>query len=252
MDFVTKPVTRDILRHRLELHLKYAAYRTSLENQAKSLEDSIVVSFSNLVDRKDTNTGAHVIRTAQIARIIGEELLRRGTFPSLTAEDVNKTVRATPFHDIGKVGVSDLLLMKPGELTHDEYEKVKQHTTIGANLIRTIQKRTPALDYLSFAEIIAECHHEHWDGTGCPAGLKGDDIPLCARIVTVANEYDGCTTERAYRRAMAHPAARQYIFDGAGSRFDPRVVDAFGAVCEKCAEVSADDVTLLLNPIRKN
>jgi putative two-component system response regulator len=252
MDFVTKPITKDILRHRLELHLKYAAYRTSLENQVKSLEDSIVVSFSNLIDRKDKNTGAHVIRTAQTARIIGEELLARGVFPALTAEDVTAMTRATPFHDIGKVGISDLLLMKPEKLTPAEYEEVKRHTTIGANLIRTIRKRTPALDYLSVAEIIAECHHERWDGAGYPGGFKGEDIPLCARIVAVANEYDARTTDRVYCKAMSRPAACQYVFDGAGSRFDPRVVDAFGAVREKCDEVSAEDITLLLNPVRKN
>jgi putative two-component system response regulator len=244
MDFVTKPVTKDILKHRIELHLKYAEYRSSLENTVRSLEDSIISSFSRLIDCKDQNTGAHVIRTAQSARLIGDELLTRGVFSEITEEFIDTLARAAPFHDIGKVGISDMLLMKPAALTDDEYSEVKKHTTIGAALIRAIRKRTRALEYLSFAEVIAECHHERYDGKGYPKGIAGDDIPLCARIVAVANDYDACTTERVYRKALSHKDACNHVFDGAGGKFDPRIVEAFSAVSGKCAEVSADGMML--------
>jgi putative two-component system response regulator len=243
MDFVTKPINKDILLHRIALHLKFSAYRSSLENTVKDLEDSIVVSFARLIDLKDKNTGGHVIRTAKSAKIIGEELLSKGTFGRhLSEQDVDTIARAAPFHDIGKVGISDILLMKHDALTVDEYHEIKKHTTIGSRLIHTIRQRTPTLGYLAVAEIIAESHHERFDGSGYPNGLKGDDIPLCARIVAVANVYDACTTERTYRKALSYQDAAKVVFAGAGSYFDPRIVDVFTGVIDQCSEVSADDV----------
>jgi putative two-component system response regulator len=242
MDFVTKPVNKDILLHRIELHLKYASYRSSLENTVRDLEDSIVGSFSRLIDCKDKNTGGHVLRTAQCVNIIGGELLARNVYGSVLSEkDVSMITRAAPFHDIGKVGISDILLMKTGPLTPDEYAEVKKHTVIGGHLIHVIKSRTPTLEYLDYAETIAEMHHERFDGTGYPKGLKGDEIPLSARIVSVANVYDACTTDRSYRKAMTHQQACTIVCDGAGTCFDPLIVDAFNAVSEKCSEVSANE-----------
>jgi putative two-component system response regulator len=234
MDFITKPANKDILLHRLELHLQYAAYQSSLENTVKELENSIVTSFAELVECKDDNAGTHVLRTGKYVEILGRELLGRGIFAEeLNEADLDMIVRAAPFHDVGKIGVSDTLLLKEGALTKEEYEEVKKHTLIGARFLDAIYRRTPEQHYLKFAKLIAESHHEKYDGTGYPHGLAGDNIPLCARIMTVANVYDGCITDRVYRKALSHEEACAVILDGKGSWFDPRIVEVFEAVKDR-------------------
>jgi putative two-component system response regulator len=235
MDFITKPANKDILFHRLELHLQFAAYQSSLENTVKELENSIVTSFAELIECKDDNAGTHVLRTGKYVEILGRELLKTGVFEGegLSAESLDLIVRAAPFHDIGKIGVSDTLLLKEGALSAEEYEAVKKHTLIGARFLQSIYERTPEQQYLHFARLIAESHHEKFDGTGYPHGHAGDAIPLCARIMTVANVYDSCITDRVYRKAMGHDEACRIIFDGKGTWFDPRIVEAFEGVAEQ-------------------
>jgi putative two-component system response regulator len=238
MDFITKPANKDILFHRLELHLQFAAYQSSLENTVRELENSIVTSFAELVECKDDNAGTHVLRTGKYVEILGRKLLETGTFgDELNEADLDLMVRAAPFHDIGKIGVSDTLLLKEGALTPEEYGEVKRHTLIGARFLESIYERTPEQHYLRFAKLIAESHHEKYDGTGYPHGLAGNDIPLCARIMTVANVYDGCITERVYRKALSHEEACRIILDGKGTWFDPRIVDAFEGTTDQFARL---------------
>ncbi|MDR1899023.1 MAG: response regulator [Treponema sp.] len=246
MDFITKPVNKDILFHRLELHLQFAAYQSSLENTVKELENSIVTSFAELVECKDDNAGTHVLRTGKFVEILGRELLAAGTFgEELDEADLDMIVRAAPFHDIGKVGVSDTLLLKKGRLTDAEYEEVKKHTLIGARFLDAIYERTPEQHYLRFAKMIAESHHERYDGAGYPHGLAGDDIPLCARIMAAANVYDGCITDRVYRGALSHEEACAVIFDGKGAWFDPRIVEAFDRVRDQFAGLTVSVTPLV-------
>ncbi|MDR1319783.1 MAG: response regulator [Treponema sp.] len=238
MDFITKPANNDILFHRLELHLQFAAYQCSLENTVKELENSIVTSFAELIECKDDNAGTHVLRAGKYVEILGRELLAAGTFgDELNEADLDMIVRAAPFHDVGKVGISDMLLLKEGALTGEEYEEVKKHTLIGARFLDAIYTRTPEQHYLKFAKMIAESHHEKYDGSGYPHGLKGDDIPLCARIMMAANVYDGCITERVYRRALSHEEACAVIFEGKGTWFDPRIVEVFKGVADQFARL---------------
>jgi putative two-component system response regulator len=239
MDFITKPANKDILFHRLELHLQFAAYQCSLENTVKELENSIVTSFAELVECKDDNAGTHVLRTGKYVEILGKELLKTGVFgEELTEADLDMMVRAAPFHDIGKVGISDTLLLKEERLTKDEYEEVKKHTLIGARFLASLYERTPEQHYLKFAKLIAESHHEKYDGTGYPHGLAGDHIPLCARIMAVANVYDSCITDRVYRRALSHEDACGVIIDGKGAWFDSRIVEVFSGVRDKIAALN--------------
>jgi putative two-component system response regulator len=243
MDFIVKPANNDILFHRLELHLQFAAYQCSLENTVKELENSIVTSFAELVECKDDNAGTHVLRTGKYVEILGRRLLEEGTFgKELSEADLNLIVRAAPFHDIGKIGISDTLLLKEGTLTGEEYEEVKRHTLIGARFLQSVYERTPEQHYLKFAKMIAESHHEKYDGTGYPHGLAGDDIPLCARIMTAANVYDGCITDRVYRKALSHEEACRIILGGKGTWFDPRIAEAFEGVMDRFArlEVSVE------------
>jgi putative two-component system response regulator len=234
MDFIAKPANKDILFHRLELHLQFAAYQSSLENTVRELQNSIVTSFAELIECKDDNAGTHVLRTGKYVEILGRELLEAGLFTEeLSGGNLDLIVRAAPFHDIGKIGVSDTILLKEESLTGEEYGEVKKHTLIGARFLQSIYERTPEEHYLQFAKLIAESHHEKYDGSGYPHGLAGNDIPLCARIMTVANVYDGCITDRVYRKALSHEEACRIILDGKGTWFDPRIVEVFERVADR-------------------
>jgi putative two-component system response regulator len=228
IDFITKPVAGSILHHRMELHLQLYSYQTNLENMSSELENNVVECFADLIECKDENTGGHVMRTSRYVDIIGRELLRMGVFGKyLTAPELELMVRAAPFHDIGKIGVSDVILLKPSGLTDEEYAQAKAHTLIGGRILLNIYKRTPSQRYLKYAARMAEGHHERYDGAGYPRGLAGEDIPVCCRIMSVANVYDACITDRIYRKARTHDEAREIITSGSGTEFDPRVVDAF-------------------------
>lgn len=252
MDFIVKPPIKEILLHRIELHLQYSAYRLSLENTARKLEDGIVVSFAELIEYRDKNIGRHVLRTGKCVELLGRELLARGEFAGgLTEENLDMMVRAAPFHDVGKIGISDTILLKPEALTPEEYEEVKRHTVIGARVIEALALRTPAMNYLGYAKLIAEGHHERYDGRGYPYGLAGNDIPLCARIMAVANVYDACLTDRVYRRGLSHEEARRIIGIGKGEEFDPIVVEAFEAICERLERLGVELWTLLENRDRE-
>ena len=231
MDFITKPVNVDILRHRIELHLQFSTYQLDLEHTVKELEDNIGIAFAELLDCKDYNVADHVMRTGKYAELLLKELYQSKVFgDEITPEDISIIMRATPFHDIGKIGVSDIILLKREELTPEEHQEMCRHTTIGAHVLKTIYDRTPNQHYLKTAIVIAEGHHERYDGKGYPHGLKGDEIPLCCRIIAVANVYDACITERIYRQRLSHEEACKIIFNGKGTEFDPRIVDAFDKV----------------------
>lgn len=228
VDFITKPAEKSILLHRLELHLKLYDYQTNLENTVKELEDSIVMSFADLVECKNDNTGGHVLRTSKYVELLGHALLKRGLFKEELNEDfIEMIARAAPFHDIGKIGVSDVILLKPSCLTDEEYEEVKKHTLIGSRVLHNIYERTPTQYYLKYAAMLAEGHHERYDGQGYPYGIKGDDIPLCSRIMAVVNVYDACLTDRVYRRACLPVEALEVIRQGKGTEFDPVIAEVF-------------------------
>jgi putative two-component system response regulator len=238
VDYITKPPDKDILRHRMELHLELHDYQTNLENTKKALQDGIVVSFADLVERKDGNTGSHVLRTRNNVQIIGLELLKVGAFKDeLTPESLELMAHGAPFHDIGKIGVSDVILQKPAFLTDEEYNVVKKHTVIGARILENIYKRTPDQHHLKYAGKMAEGHHERYDGSGYPYGLKGEETPLCARLLAVANVYDACRTERLYRPALNHEEALEVIVAGAGTEFDPLIAKVFESVADTINEV---------------
>ncbi|MDR2404003.1 MAG: response regulator [Spirochaetaceae bacterium] len=253
MDFITKPANREILFHRIELHLQFSAYQTSLERTVMELENNIVTSFAELIECKDSNMGGHILRASKCVEIIGRQLLKTKVFGGeLTENDLTMIVRATPFHDIGKIGISDILLLKKGSLTEDEFREVQKHTTIGAQFLEKIHARTPEQHYLKFAKQIAESHHERYDGTGYPNGLVGNEIPLCARLVAVANVFDSCLTDRVYRKAPGYEAACRLIAEGRGGAFDPLVVDAFEAVKDKLADLQNAASLVLYNQGRNS
>lgn len=228
VDFIKKPFEKDILRYRLDLHLRLSQYQQGLENMLKSLEDSIVSAFSELVGCRDGHSGGHVQRTRKYVALLGGLLLKEGSFAgSLTEETLDMIIRAAPLHDIGKIGTSDIILLKPGRLSKKEYSTVKAHTVIGANALRSLYVKTPTQRYLEYAIRMAESHHERFDGQGYPQGLKGDAIPLCGRILALANVYDALTTSSVTRRELSHQEAVRIIAESSDGEFDPQVTAVF-------------------------
>jgi putative two-component system response regulator len=238
-DFITKPVEKSILLHRIELHLRYASYQTHLENRAVNLSDSVALAFAELIECRDENTGEHVARTSRYVGMLGRRLIEMGLFPEeLTPMDLDMMVRAAPLHDIGKIAISDRILLKPDRLDDEEFNIMKRHTTIGEQLLENMIARTPTQQYLQYARQIAGAHHERFDGKGYPRGLAEDAIPLCGRIMAVADVYDALVADRVYRRGMKHIEAYRIIIDGKDTIFDGRVVRAFEEIHQELAEAA--------------
>lgn len=274
VDYITKPINSSIVKARVRNHieLKRARDRLSLQNnfleeevarrvtENEMVRDLSVRALAVLAEERDNETGLHIIRTQTYVRILGEYLRDtepyRSYFEQTPLADV---VRAAPLHDIGKVGIPDAILLKPGRLTEQEFEVMKRHAKIGGDAInravelvisgenRTAEPYTgDAFDFLYVARDIALYHHERWDGTGYPESLSGDDIPVAARLMAVADVFDAITSRRVYKDAIDCERAYQIILDGKGSHFDPGVVDAFVA-CKtpffQTAEQFADNIS---------
>jgi len=227
-DFIIKPVERSILLHRIELHLRFASFQIQAEQTVTALSDSIATSFAEMIECRDESTGGHVIRTSKYVDILGKELLSRGLFPEeLNPVELQLMVRAAPLHDIGKIAISDRILLKVGRLDDMEFTRMKCHSEIGAAILKRMYQRMPAQNYLRYASLIAGSHHERYDGKGYPQGLSGESIPLCGRIMAVADVYDALIDNRVYRSSMGHIQASNIIFENSGTQFDPRIVEAF-------------------------
>lgn len=240
MDFITKPANAEILKHRINLHLQFSTYQLHLEHMVKELEDNIGISFAELLDCKDYNVAGHVLRTGEYVGLLAREILKAGVFENeISEEDADMMQRAAPFHDVGKIGVSDIILLKRSSLTEEEYREIQKHTLIGGQVLKAIYKRSPNQRYLEMAITIAEGHHERYDGAGYPQKLKGDDIPVCCRIMSVINVYDACITDRVYRKGLSHEEACAVIQAGKGTEFDPRIVDIFDKIKDKFAYYTA-------------
>jgi putative two-component system response regulator len=230
-DFIKKPVEKSILLHRLDLHLDIASYQSKLEDSVKTIADSLASSISELIECRDENTGGHVIRTSKYVEILGRDLRARGLFHDELSEiALEMMVRAAPLHDVGKIAISDQILRKPAQLNDEEFAVMKRHSAIGGEILEKMYARTPSQKYLMYAAMIAVSHHEKYNGRGYPNGLSGDDIPLCGRIMAVADVYDALVDDRVYRKGMSHSEAFRIIMDGRGTQFDPLVIDSF----EKC------------------
>jgi putative two-component system response regulator len=228
-DFIAKPFDPE------ELLLRVHAGERILSLESR---DMVVFAMAQLAESRDRETGKHLERVRRYAELLGQELMKRGAFGGQVNDKFVRLVYETsPLHDIGKVGVPDAILLKPGRLTSEEFAIMRTHTTLGAATLDSALDKFPDAEFLKFARDIAACHHERYDGTGYPRGLAGDDIPLSARIVAVADVYDACSTNRVYRPAMTHEEVVQLIVSGAGSHFDPTIVDVFLEVADEFASI---------------
>ena len=217
-------VRREITRHHADLH-------RMVEQRARELaetKDVAVMALAEVAESRDQGTGEHLIRMRTYSQILAETLRADSPYADqIDDKFLEDLYRSSPLHDIGKVGISDAILLKPDRLTAEEFEIVKQHTVIGANILEQAVFHSPHGDFLAMAAVIARFHHERFDGDGYPAGLMGEEIPLVARIVTVADVFDAITSERPYKPAYPADAARAMITADSGKHFDPVVVDAF-------------------------
>jgi putative two-component system response regulator len=230
VDFIKKPVDKGILLHRLLLHLRISSYQMYLADSIMHLTESFALGIADLIECRDENTGGHVQRTSRYVDVLGRNLLSRDIFvEELSGSALDMIVRAAPLHDVGKISISDQILLKPGRLSDAEFAVMKTHSSVGARILEDMYARTPAQTYLRYARMIAATHHERVDGKGYPLGLCGDEIPLCGRIMAVADVYDALVDDRVYRKGMSHEQAVDIIMGGRGTQFDATVVDSFEA-----------------------
>ena len=207
----------------------------------RETQDVTILSLGALAEIRDPETGKHLQRTRDYVKALAEHLRDHPKFRDvLNDHAIDHLYKSVPLHDVGKIGMPDAILLKPEKLTDEEYERMKQHTTLGGDALRWAEEKLGFDSFLRVARDIAYYHHEHWDGTGYPHGLKGDDIPWAARLMTLADFYDAFTTERVYKEAFPHEHAREDIVRERGRKFDPDVVDAFLAIEDEFIRISKD------------
>jgi putative two-component system response regulator len=218
-DFLSKPYHPDELRVRL---------RTGERLLSLESRDAMLFTLAKLTESRDKDTGMHLDRMREYCRVLAQELSGWKQYrDEIDGEYIQLLYLTSPLHDIGKIGIPDRVLLKPGPLTKEEFEIMKQHTTIGGETLRVVTEAHPEARYLAMARDIAFSHHEHFDGSGYPFGLRGRDIPLCGRLTALPDVYDALTSRRVYKSKMSHDEAREIILKGAGTQFDPDVTEAF-------------------------
>ncbi|MBP9803498.1 MAG: two-component system response regulator [Candidatus Accumulibacter sp.] len=245
-DYITKPISPPILRARVATQLSLKASADFLRNkndfleaevtrrtmELEAVQDVTILAMASLAETRDSETGKHLLRTQRYVKALAERLRPHPRFADfLTEQNIRLLFKSAPLHDIGKVGIPDRILLKPGRFEPHELEIMKSHTLLGKDAIQLAEDWLgKPVEFLTLAKEIALCHQEKWDGSGYPEGLSGDSIPVSARLMAVADVYDALISRRLYKEPMTHAQAAQIIVDGRGSHFDPDVVDAFVAV----------------------
>lgn len=202
-----------------------------------NLQNHTVISLANLVESRDSNTGEHIQRISNYVALIANAAFTRGLYPeTITPTFIKNLKRAAPMHDIGKIVITDAILKKPATLSSDEFSIIQTHTTEGSKIVKDIIGISDNKDYIDMAEEVALSHHERWDGTGYPKNLKGDEIPISARILAIADVFDALVSERCYKKAYSVEDAFKIIQEESGSHFDPELVRVFLEMKEQIAD----------------
>ena len=252
VDYVTKPFQEAEVLARVKTHLELQRVRRELQRYNLHLEDLVrekvqeifdsqmatILAVSKLAEYRDDETGKHIERTRVFCKLVAEKLREHHRYAkSITDDFLRNIYNSAPLHDIGKVGIPDNILLKPGKLAQEEFEIMKTHTTIGAATLQAVQHRYPNNQFINMGVVLTRSHHEKWDGSGYPDGLVGEDIPLSGRIMALADVYDALRSKRPYKEAFTHEKAREIIAEGAGSHFDPGIVKAFLALENEFAAI---------------
>ncbi len=254
VDYITKPISPPIVMARVRNHLALKATSDFLRDQNDFLEtevskrtrevmaiqDVTILAMASLAETRDSDTGNHIRRTQFYVKLLAEKLRDHPRFNwFLTDNNIKMLFKSAPLHDIGKVGIPDRILLKPGRFEPEEFEIMKTHTTLGRDAIEHAEKALGTnVDFLAFAKTIALSHQEKWDGTGYPEGLSGDDIPIAARLMAVADVYDALISRRVYKAGMPHEKAVAIMIEGSGCHFDSDIVDAFVELQDEFREVA--------------
>jgi len=255
VDYITKPISPPILLARVSTHLKLKASADFLRDKAEYLESEVarrtreiaalqdvtILAMASMAETRDSETGNHIRRTQYYVRALATALQRNPDFAGMLDDRTIETLfKSAPLHDIGKVGIPDRILLKPGRFTPEEFEIMKTHTTLGRDAIEHAERELGAsVPFLTCAKEIAYSHQEKWDGSGYPLGLRGEKIPLSARLMAVADVYDALVSRRVYKEPLTHEAAVALVRDGRGSHFDPAIVDAFNAIEDELLAIAA-------------
>jgi putative two-component system response regulator len=254
VDYITKPFFPTIVLARVKTHLQLKVVRDFFKDKSEffeaqvaqrtkeitTIQDVTMVAMGSLAEARDNETGNHIRRTQAYIKLLAAQLKDHPNFKTyLTDEMIHLLSKSAPLHDIGKVGIPDHILLKKEALTDEEFTIMKTHTTIGRDAIRNAEKMLDVpVSFLRFAREMAYSHHEHWDGSGYPEGLSGDDIPVPGRIMAVADVYDALISIRIYKQPLPHEKAVEVIREKKGTYFDPDIVEAFLAVSKTFREVA--------------
>jgi putative two-component system response regulator len=248
IDYITKPFNPALLLKRIEVHLLVEGQRKELqyfnENLQKMVEEktqgivdmqnALLKTMAELVECRDDITGGHIERTQRGIKILLEEIEKSGVYREETKGwDTELLLQSSQLHDVGKISINDNILKKPGNLSNEEFDEMKKHASFGEQIIERIEALTKESDFLNYAKIFAAAHHEKWDGSGYPRGLKENEIPLLGRIMAIADVYDALTSVRPYKKAFSHEEAVRIITEGSGAQFDPELVEVFTRVEEQ-------------------
>ena len=249
VDYITKPISPPIVLERVKTHLTLKQAQDFLKQQnqileekviertekMENLQDVVMVAMGSLAESRDPETGNHIRRTQNYVRALAEKLAELPKFRDfLTPETITSLYKSAPLHDIGKVGVPDHILLKPGKLTDEEFEEMKKHTVYGYEAIIAAEDTIEGGgQFLHFAKEIALSHQEKWDGSGYPEALKGEDIPISARLMAIADVYDALISKRVYKPAFSHEKAVQIITEGSGKHFDPIMIESFTEIADE-------------------
>ncbi len=244
VEYIEKPFIPEVVKLRVSNQVELQLYRMKLEEMVRqkademvSLRDKMLETMSTMIEYRSLESGQHISRTCILSRILIEHMLLKPKFSAVLKKlDYEVIIKAVPLHDIGKIGIPDNILLKPGRLTPEEFEIIKTHSTIGSSIIDSLLVSEDGL-YLRHCRDICRYHHERIDGKGYPDGLTGNDIPLSARIVSVVDVYDALTSPRVYKPPFSHDEAIRIIVEGAGTQFDADIVEVFKEIEGKIKEV---------------
>ncbi len=251
VDYITKPFVPMVMKKRIETQIELAQYQKDLEEsvskkiaEMEQMYDLIAVSFAGLVESRDGVTGVHLKNTAIYFAAFISHLKTMAKYKAyLPPSVVKKACRCAPLHDVGKIAIRDNVLQKPASLSEDEFENMKLHAIIGGELFDYLEGRIPDTEFANIASQIAKSHHERWDGKGYPQGLKGEEIPLLARIMAIVDVYDAMTSKRPYKEPISHEKTMAFIASSAGTQFDPALVNEFlniSNVIKECLETKEE------------
>lgn len=253
VDYITKPFEALEVKARIKTHLslKLAQNELAMQNEILNMkveertreialtQEATLETIANLAEYRDPETGGHINRTKGYIKVLAEKLKEHPKYKDLINDDIiNSYYKASPLHDIGKIGIRDEILLKPGKLTPDEFEEMKKHAAIGYETLKMATNQLGENSFLTYAMEFALHHHEKWDGTGYPDRLKGEEIPISCRLMAIADVYDALISKRIYKPAFSHEKSVSIICEGDGTHFDPDLIEIFKEINEEFRKIA--------------